>query len=210
MTSNHTYIQSHKLCIEDLSCSQLSATTMSWRRNCLLLPPSTLLQLKLKHRARRHVVVGQRIRILEENVLMLQLLLPLGHPHLLHDLRLQGTHSVRQWHRHAQHLSIQLPFRLVLNDRNNNCEGDWAPILGEEHVLRNKRVFGPGSLARWLLLPPLLLHAWWDVGRRHAGPGMTHWNHWRKSGRPGGHGWHWGEHWDHRPHRHHHWGLWHH
>ena len=113
---------------------------------------------------------------------MLQLLLALGHSNLLHDLGLQGAHGVCQWHCHAQHLSVKLPFRLVLNDRNNNCEGDWSPILGEEHVLRNKGVFSPGTLVGWLLLPPL--HARWDISRCHAGSSMTHWNHGRESGRP--------------------------
>ena len=66
------------------------------------------------------------VAYLEENVLMLQLLLALWHPHLLHDLGLQGADSIRQWHRHAQHLPIQLPLGLVLNDRNHNSKGDWA------------------------------------------------------------------------------------
>ena len=42
-----------------------------------------------------------------------------------------------------KHLSIQLPLRLILNDRDDDGEGHRTPVLGQEHVLGNQRVFGP-------------------------------------------------------------------
>ena len=59
------------------------------------------LKLFERNQFKNHPVV-KKCSYLEEDVLMLELLLALWHPHLLHDLGLQGAHSVRQWHRHAK------------------------------------------------------------------------------------------------------------
>lgn len=94
----------------------------------LLLPPASLLERQVDDGTVSHVIVSQRVGILDENALILQLLFPCRHARGFVNLHLDDRDLVCEWEGEDQHLSVQLPFRLILHVGHLDFDGHWTLV----------------------------------------------------------------------------------
>lgn len=94
----------------------------------LLLPPASLLEGQVDDGTIGHVVVSQRVGILDEDALILQLLFPCRHTRGFMNLHFDDRDLVCEWEGEDQHLSIQFPFCLILHVGYLDFDRHWTLV----------------------------------------------------------------------------------